>query len=78
MKSKKAYDSTRSICQKTSWAPLQISQQMLEAIVEQHDIDSSFWQLPLSYFDHYKEGLDLEQAFCVPYTEFRSESDVGK
>lgn len=51
---------------------------MLEAIVKEHDINSSFWQLPLTYFDHYKEGINLEQAFCVPFAESRSESYAGE
>lgn len=72
------YEAPRSICQLTSWAPLQISEQMLQAIVAQHDIESSFWQIPLSFSNRYKESLDLEQAFCVPYNEFRSESCSGK
>lgn len=50
---------------------------MLEAIVAEHNIGSLFWQLPLCFFDRNEEPLELENAFCVPYTETHSGSITG-
>ena len=50
---------------------------MLEAIVAEHKIGSLFWQLPLCFFDRNEEPLELENAFCVPYTETHSGSITG-
>ncbi|KAJ5759043.1 Mg2+ transporter protein CorA-like/Zinc transport protein ZntB [Penicillium odoratum] len=49
---------------------------MLDNIVLEHDINSAFWQLPLSFFDRSQYRLDLEQVFCVPYTESRTGSCI--
>ncbi|KAJ6095507.1 Mg2+ transporter protein CorA-like/Zinc transport protein ZntB [Penicillium sp. IBT 16267x] len=49
---------------------------MLDEIVNQHNINSAFWQLPLSFFDRSQYSLDLEQVFCVPYTESRTGSCI--
>ncbi|KAJ5923409.1 Mg2+ transporter protein CorA-like/Zinc transport protein ZntB [Penicillium verhagenii] len=49
---------------------------MLDSIVHKHSIHSAFWQLPLSFFDRSESSLDLEEAFCVPYTESRSGSCI--
>lgn len=51
---------------------------MLDEIVNQHNIDSTFWQLPLCFFDRQQDSLDLEQVFCVPYAESRTGSCTGK
>ncbi|KAJ5784530.1 Mg2+ transporter protein CorA-like/Zinc transport protein ZntB [Penicillium pulvis] len=45
---------------------------MLDEIVNQYNINSAFWQLPLSFFDRNQYSLDLEQVFCVPYAESRT------
>ncbi|KAJ5650892.1 Mg2+ transporter protein CorA-like/Zinc transport protein ZntB [Penicillium longicatenatum] len=49
---------------------------MLEELVNQHNINLEFWQLPLSFFERSQYGLDLEQVFCVPYTESRTGSCI--
>jgi hypothetical protein len=47
---------------------------MLDLIVAEYDITSSFWDL-ISCF--YMRSMEVESAFCVPYTEFRKGSIVG-
>lgn len=51
---------------------------MLDEIVNQYNINSAFWQLPLSFFDRNQYSLDLEQVSCVPYAESRTGSCIGK
>jgi hypothetical protein len=64
-----------SICQKNSWAPLQITKDMLRSIVEHHKIDSSFLEVPLSFF---RRSNEQEQGYCVPWTIVRKGSVVGE
>jgi hypothetical protein len=47
---------------------------MLELIVSKHDITSSFWDLASCF---YTRNIDVESAFCIPYTESRNGSIVG-
>lgn len=47
---------------------------MLEAIVAEYGIDSSFWELPSCF---YQRSDDIEEAFCVPYTFIRTASVIG-
>ncbi|KAK3335228.1 hypothetical protein B0T19DRAFT_405846 [Cercophora scortea] len=62
-----------SICQRNSWRPLQITRPMLDLIVARHGIDASFWELPSCF---YTRNLDVEEVYCVPYTETRHGSIV--
>lgn len=64
----------RSICQRNSWRPLQITKPMLDLIVSKHEISPSFWDLPSCF---YTRNLDLEEVFCIPYTESRNDSFIG-
>jgi len=64
----------RSICQRNSWRPLQITRSMMDLIHSTHDIDESFWDLPSCF---YTRNLDLEEVHCVPYTETRRENVIG-
>ncbi|KAK7964949.1 hypothetical protein PG996_000689 [Apiospora saccharicola] len=54
-----------SICQRNSWKPLQITEPMLDFIVQKHGITPSFSELPSCF---YKRNLDLEEVFSVPFT----------
>jgi len=63
-----------SICQRNSWRPLQITKAMIDLLVSQHDINPSFWDLPSCF---YTRNLDLEEVFCVPYTETRNGGFIG-
>lgn len=38
---------------------------MLRKLVEHHDVDASFLEVPLSF---YYRKTDEEQSFCVPWT----------
>ncbi len=68
-------DVSRSICQRNSWRPLQITRPMLDAVVAEHDIDSSFWELPSCF---YQRGDHFEEVLCVPYTLVRTASVIGR
>ncbi|KAK3381855.1 hypothetical protein B0H63DRAFT_214704 [Podospora didyma] len=58
-----------SICQRTSWRPLQITKPMMEAIVSAHSVHASFWDITSCF---YTRNLELEEVYCVPYTENRT------
>lgn len=47
---------------------------MLDAIVAEHEIDSSFWELPSCF---YQRSDDIELVFCVPFTLVRTDSIIG-
>lgn len=65
----------RSVCQRNSYRPLQITKSMLDVIVSHHEISESFWDLPSCF---YRRSLDVEEVFCIPYTESSSGSVVGR
>ncbi|KAK7989380.1 pho87 protein [Apiospora arundinis] len=54
-----------SICQRNSWRPLQVTEPMLDFIVQKHEISSSFSELPSCF---YSRNLELEEVFGVPFT----------
>ena len=62
----------RSICQENSWSKLQITRPILRRIVQHHEIDPGFLEVPLSFFDR---ETDEEQSFCVPWTLKESGDD---
>jgi hypothetical protein len=66
--------SRRSICQKDSWSRLQITKPMLKKLIEHHEIDASFLEVPLSF--SYRT-TDEEQSFCVPWTVNETEQSLG-
>ncbi|KAI1415508.1 hypothetical protein F5Y13DRAFT_145321 [Hypoxylon sp. FL1857] len=62
-----------SICQRTSWSPLQVTQGLLELFVSKHNIDGSFWDLPSCF---YRRNEDVEINFCLPVTVNRTSSSI--
>jgi hypothetical protein len=64
-----------SICQQTSWSPLQITKPMLDMIVSRHGINQSFWQIPSCF---YTRVIDLEETYCVPLVVEVNGSITGK
>ncbi|KAI4864856.1 hypothetical protein F4820DRAFT_323183 [Hypoxylon rubiginosum] len=52
-----------SICQKTSWRPLQITRGLLELFVSKNGISDSFWELPSCF---YYRNDDVEINYCLP------------
>lgn len=48
---------------------------MLDLVVSHHNIAESFWELPSCF---YQRSLDVEEVFCIPYTESHSGSVAGK
>src|ERR1700760_383645 len=64
-----------SICQRNSWRELQITKPMMELIVREHKIDSTFWDLPSCF---YKKNLDLEEVYCSPWISKSSDSSYGE
>ncbi|KAK8056453.1 hypothetical protein PG993_001680 [Apiospora rasikravindrae] len=60
-----------SICQRNSWRPLQITEPMLDFIVQEHGISSSFSELPSCF---YTRNLELEEVFGVPFTTSTQDS----
>jgi hypothetical protein len=47
---------------------------MLRKLVEHHDVDPSFLEVPLSFSERM---TDEEQSFCVPWTIKENESSIG-
>ncbi|KAI0139926.1 hypothetical protein F4776DRAFT_567118 [Hypoxylon sp. NC0597] len=62
-----------SICQRTSWSPLQITRGLLQLVIDKHNISDSFWDLP-SCFYHRNE--DIELNFCLPVTVNKTSSSI--
>ncbi|KAI1766161.1 hypothetical protein GGR53DRAFT_235139 [Hypoxylon sp. FL1150] len=57
-----------SICQKTSWSPLQVTKGLLELLVVKHDMSDSFWDLPSCF---YHRNDDVEINYSLPVTVTR-------
>lgn len=64
----------RSICQKTSWSALQVTRELLDLFVSEHDISDSFWDIPSCF---YHRNDDVEINFCLPVTVDRIGSSIG-
>jgi hypothetical protein len=47
---------------------------MLRKLVDHHDIDPSFLEVPISFSERM---TDEEQSFCVPWTLRENESSIG-
>ncbi|KAK0371221.1 hypothetical protein CLIM01_11419 [Colletotrichum limetticola] len=62
-----------SICQRNSWRPLQITLPMFELIMEKLSLNSSLRDI-VSCF--YTRNMNVEEVFCMPYTERRKGSVV--
>lgn len=56
---------SRSICQRNSWRPLQVTSQMLSLLIEEHGFSPHVRDLASCF---YKKNLDLEDSFCMPFT----------
>ncbi|CAJ2504033.1 Uu.00g114270.m01.CDS01 [Anthostomella pinea] len=54
-----------SICQRTSWSPLQITQPLLELLVSKHDAHDSFRDITSCF---YYRNDDVEENYCQPVT----------
>ncbi|KAF4338227.1 zinc transport [Fusarium beomiforme] len=54
-----------SICQRHSWKPLQITEQMLKFLVDKFHLKSSIWDISSCF---YAKNFDIESTFCVPFT----------
>lgn len=65
----------RSICQKTSWRPLQITRGLLELFVSKNGISDSFWELPSCF---YYRNDDVEINYCLPVNVNRRGSLTGE
>ena len=48
---------------------------MLDAVVAEHDIDPSFWELPSCF---YQRSDHFEEVLCVPHTFVRTASVIGR
>ncbi|KAI2470990.1 hypothetical protein F4781DRAFT_429787 [Annulohypoxylon bovei var. microspora] len=62
-----------SICQRTSWSPLQATKEMLELFVSTHGISSSFWDVP-SCFYHRNDEVEINH--CIPVRVNRNDSSI--
>ncbi|KAK1717434.1 uncharacterized protein BDZ83DRAFT_27879 [Colletotrichum acutatum] len=63
-----------SICQRNSWRPLQITVPMFELIMENFHLNNSLRDI-VSCF--YTRNMNVEEVFCMPYTERRKGSVVA-
>jgi hypothetical protein len=64
-----------TMCQINSWAPLQATKSMMERIIQHHNIDASFLEVPQSF---YSRRTEQEQAHCVPFTMFQVADSCGR
>lgn len=65
--------SKRSICQRTSWSPLQTTLSCLKSIASNHGMGPGLLDIP-SFFNQ----KELEETFCLPYSSRRDGSCIGK
>lgn len=63
----------RSICQRTSWSPLQTTLTCIKSIASMHGIGPGLFDIP-SYFNQ----KELEETFCLPYSSQRDGTCIGK
>lgn len=57
-----------SICQRNSFQPLQITREMLQTIIDSHEIadGDALWDLSSVF---YTRNLKTEMVFCIPFTQ---------
>jgi hypothetical protein len=55
----------RSICQRNSWEPLEITKPMFSFLAETFNLNSSVWDLSSCF---YAKDIDIESTFCIPFT----------
>jgi hypothetical protein len=48
---------------------------MMERIIQHHDIDASFLEVPQSF---YSRRTEQEQAYCVPFTMYQAGDLCGE
>lgn len=48
---------------------------MLELIAVKHDLNPSFWDVVACF---YSRNRELEETFCLPYTQHRDGTSVGR
>ncbi|KAI1092774.1 hypothetical protein F5B19DRAFT_453559 [Rostrohypoxylon terebratum] len=65
-----------SICQKTSWSPLQATEALLDLFVSTHGMDNSFWDLPTCFYYRTKE-VEINQCLPVTIIKNRSSTEIG-
>ncbi|KAH0439447.1 hypothetical protein CcaCcLH18_02924 [Colletotrichum camelliae] len=58
-----------SICQRNSWRPLQITKPMMELLIDGFELGDSLWELASCF---YVRNMDVEEVFCMPFTERRT------
>ncbi|RGP76505.1 zinc transport [Fusarium sporotrichioides] len=54
----------RSICQRNSWEPLEITKPMFSFLAETFNLNSSVWDLSSCF---YAKDIDIESTFCIPF-----------
>ncbi|KAJ3955136.1 hypothetical protein N0V92_008346 [Colletotrichum tropicale] len=64
-----------SICQRNSWRPLQITKSMMELLIDGFELGDFIWELASCF---YVRNMDVEEVFCMPFTERRAGPIVGK
>ncbi|KAI1375789.1 hypothetical protein F4677DRAFT_445949 [Hypoxylon crocopeplum] len=62
-----------SVCQRTSWSPLNVTRDILELLVSKHGLCDSFWDLPSCF---YHRNDDVEMNFSLPATINRVGSSI--
>lgn len=55
--------------------PLEVTKPMLQCISTHYGIGSSMWDLPSCF---YRRNMDVEEAFCIPYTQSKGLTNTGK
>ena len=66
----------RSICQRNSFQPLQITREMLQTIIDSHEIadGDALWDLSSVF---YTRNLKTEMVFCIPFTQTEDGDFIG-
>lgn len=69
------WNGTRSISQRHSWGPLQITEPMLRFLIGRFDLKPLIWDLASSF---YARNSEIESHFCMPFTVYQDGPIIGK
>ncbi|EXL90144.1 hypothetical protein FOIG_16593 [Fusarium odoratissimum NRRL 54006] len=55
----------RSICQRNSYRPLEITEPMFNHLIKKFDLKASAWDVASCFYD---KDFDIESTYCAPFT----------
>lgn len=65
----------RSICQRNSYRPLEITEPMFNRLIKKFDLKASAWDVASCFYD---KDFDIESTYCAPFTIHHNGNVTGK